>query len=85
MAFKIQLGDVVQDTITGFKGAVLGRAQYLTGCNQALVCPQKLDKEGKRRDGEWFDEQRLEPTGKRVSLDNGETPGIDEALPSARR
>lgn len=71
----MQLGDKVEDTLTGFEGIVVGLAQYISGCNQALVKPRTL-KEGAMVEGEWIDEQRLLVT--RVgafTLDNGATPG----------
>lgn len=64
---------------------VIGRCEYLTGCTQYLLVPRTLDKDGKRRDGEWFDEQRLKATNKRIEIDNGSTPGCDERSPSVTR
>jgi hypothetical protein len=54
------LGDKVRDRINGFTGIVTGRAEYLYGCVQVLVAPQKTTKEGKRPDSEWLDEDRVE-------------------------
>lgn len=54
----IQLGDLVEDAVTRFRGRVVGRAQYLTGCNQAYVVPQ-ADSPHKYPDGMWLDEGRL--------------------------
>lgn len=56
----IALGQTGRDVITGFEGVCIGRAQYLTGCNQALLVPRRLTPDGKRIEGEWFDEQRIE-------------------------
>jgi hypothetical protein len=56
---RVELGCKVKDLITGFEGIVTGRTLWLTGCVQFVVVSQELDKDGKRRDGEWFDEQRL--------------------------
>lgn len=56
---KIQLGDVVKDTVTGFRGMAVARCVYLNGCIQFLVKAQKLDKDGKRIEGEWIDEGQL--------------------------
>jgi hypothetical protein len=53
---EIELGDTYRDTITGFEGKVVGRADYLTGCAQALLTALV--------NGEvnsvWFDYPRLE-------------------------
>jgi len=61
-SFAFNNGDVLQDAITGFKGTVTGRANYLTGCDQYLLVP-KVDKEGKHVDGRWIDSQRLKKVG----------------------
>lgn len=66
--FKFELGEGVKDVISGFSGVVMGRSQFLTGCNQYSVSPTKLDKDGKRQDWEYFDENRLVATGKSVKL-----------------
>lgn len=80
----IELGQEVQDIITGFRGIVTGRVDYLTGCRQLLVAPS-LKPDGTPGDSLWFDEQRCElvPGGRRVVLDNAETPGFD--IPAPRR
>ncbi len=75
------LGFTVKDRITGFKGVAVGHVEYLTGCNQTLVVPP-VDAEGKLRDGQWFDDQRLETCfqeGPAIQLANGATPGHDAA------
>ncbi len=47
------------DKVTGFTGVITAKALYMYGCSQYLLTP-KVDKDGKRLDGEWFDEGRLE-------------------------
>lgn len=56
--FKFQLGDEVKDKITGFKGIIRGRTQYLTGCNTYGLQNQKLNNQ-KPADWQWFDEDLL--------------------------
>lgn len=41
-----QLGDEVEDTITGFRGTVTGYTKWLTGCDTVQIQP-RVDKEGK--------------------------------------
>ncbi len=53
------LGLFVKDVVSGFEGYVTGTVEYLTGCNQVLVQPRGLDKDGKKRDPEWFDDSRV--------------------------
>jgi hypothetical protein len=78
---KIELGTTAKDVITGFTGIVIGRVEYLTGCNQVLLSP-KVAKDGSIRSSEWFDEQRCTVSSKtKVTLDNGPNPGFDRAAP----
>jgi len=79
---KTTLGHTYADVITGFTGVCTGRAEYLTGCNQALLQPKGEDP-SKRPGSEWFDEQRLVVIGEAapITLDNGKTPGCDKAAP----
>lgn len=66
--FKFENGVEVKDKITGFKGVIVGRSDYISGCIQYVVKPKKLAKDGKMQDGVWFDEDRLIVTGTKVSL-----------------
>jgi hypothetical protein len=52
----IELGDTYKDTITGFKGKVVGRGDYLTGCAQALLTALVNGEVNSY----WFDYPRLE-------------------------
>jgi len=56
--FKFANGAQVTDSVTGFTGAIITRADYLAGCNSYCVQP-KTDKEGKFIESRWFDEERL--------------------------
>lgn len=56
---KIGLDMVVKDKVTGFKGLVIARSDWLNGCVRFLVQPQHL-KDGRPIDGEWVDEPQLE-------------------------
>ena len=79
----IQLGSTVTEAISGFTGIASGRCEYLTGCTQILVQPLGLDKDGKKKDSLWLDEQRLTVDKKKklVSFDNSKTPGFDKPAP----
>lgn len=67
--FKFELGEVLIDVITGFVGVAMGRTQYFTDCNHYGLASQKLDKDGKPVEWQWFDETRLELKGRpRVEL-----------------
>lgn len=66
----LQFGDKVKHIVHGFEGIVESFAVYDTGCIHVLVKPQKLDKEGKVREGTWFDIEKLKkvPQAKRLKL-----------------
>ena len=56
---KIELGSMVRDKVTGFKGMATGRTVYLHDEPRVLVEPT-LDDEGKPVRSLWISEQRLE-------------------------
>ncbi len=84
--FKTILGKTGRDKITGFEGTITGIAIYLTGCNQYLLRP-KVKKDGSTIEGEWFDDQRVEVSGKAVTLEDpkkkttASKPGADLPAP----
>lgn len=57
---KIEFGDKVQDSITGFVGTVTGRTEYITGCDQYLVQPPVKADSGDFVEARWIDVDRLE-------------------------
>lgn len=73
--FAYNLGDKVQDKVTGFKGIVTTRSEFINGCIRYGVQSQDL-KEGKTIDPEWFDERQLELVKKEaVKVENKRTGG----------
>jgi len=77
----IQLGNTYKDKITGFAGVATGHVRYISGCNQVLLAPP-VDADGKLRDSQWFDEQRLDDQrSETIVLDNSVTPGPDKMAP----
>ena len=75
----IELGKKVKDKVTGFTGIATSRIEYLNGCVQYCVKP-KVDKDGKSRDGEWFDDAQLEVIGDGIAIkkdpDGGPIPDM---------
>jgi len=55
----ITLGDIVIDTVSGFKGVAVARHHYLQGCDRITVQPP-IDKDGKLPEGQTFDEPLLQ-------------------------
>ncbi|MCK5614223.1 hypothetical protein KAR91_70815 [Candidatus Pacearchaeota archaeon] len=81
--FIYQNGKEVKDLITGFRGVVMGRADYLTGCNQYLIQPTESKDDGTYPTANWFDEGRLELIGDKFSEKDVKTddPGSDYTAP----
>lgn len=74
MSFKIALGAEVVEKVSGFKGHVTGRAEYIAGCRQYCIMPKAKD-DGSLPRAEWFDEERLETTGNAVNVASTPTGG----------
>jgi len=82
----IKLGAIAKDKVTTFQGVVMGKAEYLTGCNQLLIQPQNdmgtfLTAYPEAR---WFDEGRLEFVSSGINGKDVQTkdPGCDYSAPS---
>jgi hypothetical protein len=60
-----EFGSEVKDKITGFKGIVTGKCNYISGCEQYLVQPKGKTSD-KKPDAIWFDIDRLELVSKKV-------------------
>lgn len=65
--FKHDLGKEAKDIVTGFKGIITCRSQYLTGCNRYGIQP-KMDKKGDVPETRWYDENQIEIIGKGVVI-----------------
>jgi len=59
--FKFKLGQLAQDIITGFKGIITARCDYITGCNQYSLAGEAKD--NKPAEYQWFDETRMKIVG----------------------
>lgn len=71
----IELGDEVQDTITGFKGVAIGVTKWLTGCNRWIVQPKGVDPAGKIYETQSFDEPLLKVLKKKKSKEVNRSKG----------
>jgi len=78
MEFKFELGEILKDTVTGFCGVIMGRTQYITGCNHYGLLTRKLSKDGKVPDWEWMDEMRLQRTGEKTFLHSAPVPKVSK-------
>lgn len=71
---EIQLGNEVQDIVSGIKGIAVARHEFLNGCIRFSI-QQKADKEGKMPDEKWLDVGQLKVVGKGVSIPKKNTGG----------
>ena len=55
----VKLGEAVQDTVSGFKGIVTARAEYLGGNPRCQVQSNISAVAGNMPHSEWIDEDRL--------------------------
>lgn len=62
---RINLGDEVQDCVTGLKGIVIAKTFWLNGCERILI-QAKMDKDGKVPDSYQIDEPQLKVVKKSV-------------------
>ena len=85
MDFTFNIGDEVKDTITGFKGIVTARTQWLNNCNTYGVQPTKL-KDGAPQAVIYFDQPQLELVKKKkVKASKKKTGGPERRVPAANR
>ena len=64
----IELGQKARDRISGYEGIVISRLEFISGCIQYCIKPDKLDEKGKPFDGEYIDEGQIEIFGDGISL-----------------
>ena len=56
---KAVLGKTYKDSISGFEGVAVARAEYLYGCVRVMIAPTKLKPDGDFLPDGWFDEPQL--------------------------
>lgn len=71
---KVELGDKVKDTVTGYVGIAVGISEYLW--KEGAVGLQVKAKDGKIDEAEWFDRERVEVVTKKVVTGIKPAPGI---------
>ena len=87
---KIELGDLVKDRVTGFKGVAIGMTTWLYGCARVVVQPTGVNKEGRTYETQSFDEPQLEVVKKakqKDKPDNHKTggPNMEPRLPAHKQ
>lgn len=86
-SFEFEMGSKVKDKVSGMRGVVIGRADYISGCNQYLMQPDATKqqvKDNTKSDSMWFDGPRLESVpGKKLVVDTREhRTGADGVAPT---
>lgn len=82
--FKFGLGDEVRDVVTGFKGVVICRSQWLNNCNTYSVKPRELQL-GLPQDTKHFDEPQLKLLKKNVFRPERKTGGPERSVQAPNR
>lgn len=72
--FKHELGKEVETKVTGLKGIITSRSECLYGCNRYYIEP-KVDKDMKKPDGWWVDEDDITVKGLGVTAKKKDTGG----------
>ena len=71
--FKFELGDKLKDLITGFEGIVIGRTEWITGCNIYGIKSQIL-KDGLPTESQWLDDNKIVKVDDGLNIIKGEEP-----------
>ena len=72
--FKFELGLQAKDIVTGFKGTIASRIQFLTGCNR--YCIEGKSKSGGKPINIHIDENAIELTkGKKIVVETDKISG----------
>lgn len=89
MTFKIGLGSKVKDPVTGFKGIVTSRTEYMNGCIRYGVTPKG---DGSTcPDAVWLDEEQItvivprDVTAERLARTGGPRPAPRRAKDAPSR
>ncbi len=75
MEWKFDLGEEVEDKVTGFTGTVTSRSEFLNGCIQYGVMPKMKKGENKKPSAELFDEAQIKSKNKKVKIKKSKTGG----------
>lgn len=82
--FKFELGDIVKDGITGHKGVIVCRSQWIHNCNTYGIQPQEL-KDGKPVERQHFDEPQLVLVKSKVIKEKRDTGGPSKPVSQTNR
>lgn len=82
-AFKFDLGDLVEDVVTGYRGIVLCRSEWLNACRRYTLQAPMKKKDTKPPDAHGIDEDNGKLIKPAVVADKAVKPtGGDQPLPT---
>ena len=76
---EIKLGKEVTCKVTGFKGIVTAKVEYLNGCVQYCIKPKA--KNNAMPDSQYIDVQQLEVIGEGIKVESSDTGGDNMDTP----
>lgn len=79
---NVDLGDIAEDTITGYKGTVMGRAYWISGCIRIGLQSSGLTKEGQAIEEHWCPISQVKVTKKVKKEKEEKKPGGPMKNPS---
>lgn len=85
---KFNLGDRVKDVVTGFTGIAVCRTEWMNKCVRYGVAPEKLGKENKLQEAQYFDQEQLvlvKALAIKVHQEKQEHTGGPKPAPEQRR
>lgn len=77
----IKIGDMVEDTVTGFRGMAIAKIIYMTGCIRFEIQPKGL-RDGRPIKSMWVDETTLINKETGMKEIDFESPGGSGHVPS---
>ena len=78
--FKFELGVEVKDKVSGYKGIIIGKTEWQTGCNTYGVKSQTLNN-GVPVEAQWIDEIRLDQIGNGINIKKDVRKGGPQITP----
>jgi len=80
----IELGDIVKDSISGFKGVVVAITDWVNGCRRLTLQPQEM-KDGKPIENHTFDIEQVDLVKKAKTQTAIATHGGPSISPAQRQ
>ncbi|KKM65075.1 hypothetical protein LCGC14_1494990 [marine sediment metagenome] len=81
----LPLGRLAMDMVSGFKGIIESRTEWLNGCFRIGLAPNHLDKDGKMLESRAFDAEQIEVLPLRVAKEKPVEARTNGPMPDAVR